>query len=164
MSLFPTYRPDPKLDLVLERVVDVAPELVWKAWTTPEIMVKWFTPKPWTTPEVEIDLRPGGIFRNVMESPEGERMTNGGSILEVVTNQRLVWTSALLPGFRPAPARTGFPHITAAILLKPEGRGTRYTAVVMHPDEAGRTMHEGMGFHDGWGTALDQLVQVMKTA
>ncbi len=164
MSLYPTYRADPKLDLVLERVVDVPLELVWKAWTTPEMMVKWFTPAPWTTPEVEIDLRPGGIFRNVMQSPDGKKMENGGSFLEVVPNERLVWTSALLPGFRPAPPRLGFPHITAAILFAPLGSGTKYTAVVMHPSEEGRQMHEKMGFHDGWGTALDQLVGLIKSA
>ena len=162
MSLFPTYRADPKLDLVLERVVDVPPALVWKAWTTPELLMQWFTPKPWTTPEFELDLRPGGIFRNVMQSPEGEKMTNVGSILEVVPNERLVWTSALLPGFRPAPPRTGFPHITAAVLLAPAGAGTKYTAVVMHPDESGRQQHEAMGFHSGWSTALDQLVALVK--
>jgi uncharacterized protein YndB with AHSA1/START domain len=162
MSLFPTYRPDAKLDLVLERVVDVPPALVWKAWTTPEMLMKWFTPAPWTTPEVEVDLRPGGIFRNVMQSPEGERMTNGGSFLEVVPNERLVWTSALLPGFRPAPAREGFPHITAAILLATLGSGTKYTAIVMHPTEEGCKQHAAMGFHNGWGTALDQLVALVK--
>ena len=163
MSLFPTYRPDPKLDLVLERVVDVPPELVWKAWTTPEWLKKWFTPAPWTTPEVEVDLRPGGIFRNVMESPDGQRMTNGGSFLDVVPNERLVWTSALQPGFRPAPPRSGFPHITAAILLAPQAGGTKYTAIVMHPTEEGCKQHEAMGFHNGWNTALDQLVALVKT-
>ena len=162
MSLFPTYRPDPKLDLVLERVVDVPPELVWKAWTTPEMLMQWFTPAPWTTPEVEVDLRPGGIFRNVMESPDGMKMTNGGSYLEVVPNERLVWTTALLPGFRPALPRTAFPHFTAAILLAPQGGGTKYTAVVMHPTEEGCKQHESMGFHNGWGTALDQLVALVK--
>ena len=50
---------DPKTDLVLERVVDVAPELVWKAWTTPEYLKQWFTPAPWKTVGCEIDLRPG---------------------------------------------------------------------------------------------------------
>ena len=114
--------------------------------------MQWFTPAPWTTPEMEVDLRPGGIFRNVMQSPDGERMTNGGSFLEVVPNERLVWTSALLPGFRPAPPRSDFPHITAAILLAPEGSGTKYTAIVMHPTEEGRQQHEAMGFHNGWST------------
>ncbi len=164
MSLFPTYRPDPKLDLVLERVVDVPRHLVWRAWTEPELLRRWFTPAPWTTPEFEIDLRPGGIFRNVMQSPEGERMTNGGSVLEVVPGERLVWSSTLLPGFRPAPARTGFPHISAAILLADAGSGTKYTAVCMHPSEEGCKTHEKMGFHNGWATALDQLVAVMKAA
>lgn len=165
MSLFPTYRPNPELDLVLERVVDVPRSLVWKAWTTPEMLMQWFTPKPWTTPEFELDLRPGGIFRNVMLSPDGsQRMVNGGSVVEVVPQERLIWTSALLPGFRPAPPHhhEGFPHITAAILLADEGSGTRYTAVVMHPDSAGKEMHEKMGFHDGWGSALDQLVALVK--
>ena len=65
------YKPDSKLDLVLERVVDVPPELVWAAWTRPEHIVKWFTPEPWIIVDCEIDLRPGGIFRTTMRSPEG---------------------------------------------------------------------------------------------
>ena len=52
------------LDLVLERVVDVPAHLIWKAWTEPEELKPWFCPKPWRTTEAEIDLRPGGIFRN----------------------------------------------------------------------------------------------------
>jgi uncharacterized protein YndB with AHSA1/START domain len=63
---------DPRLDLLLQRVVDVPPELVWAAWTKPEHVKKWFTPAPWTTVDCEIDLRPGGIFRTVMRSPEGQ--------------------------------------------------------------------------------------------
>src|SRR5262245_26883143 len=88
--------PDPHLDLVLERVVDVAPELVWAAWTEPEHLKKWFTPDPWQTVDCEIDLRPGGIFRTVMRSPEGKNFPNVGCYLEVVPNQKLVWTGALL--------------------------------------------------------------------
>ena len=61
-----------KLDLVLERVVDVPRELVWAAWTQPEHLKKWFTPAPWTTVDCEIDLRPGGIFRTKMRGPEGQ--------------------------------------------------------------------------------------------
>ncbi len=149
---------DPKLDLVLERVIDVPRELVWKAWTTPEHVVKWFTPKPWRTTDCEIDLRPGGIFRTTMLSPEGQSFPNVGCYLEVVPNERLVWTDALLPGYRPSEK----PFFTAILSLKSEGSGTRYTAIAVHRDEAGRKQHEEMGFHDGWGTVLDQLVDYIK--
>ena len=96
-------QPDPKLDLVLERVVPVPRERVWSAWTTPEHVKQWFTPAPWTTVDCEIDLRPGGIFRTVMRSPEGEEFPNLGCYLEIIPNEKLVWTNALAPGFRPIP-------------------------------------------------------------
>jgi uncharacterized protein YndB with AHSA1/START domain len=146
---------DPKRDLVLERVVDVPPALVWAAWTKPE---QWFTPAPWTTIDCEIDLRPGGIFRTTMRSPEGKEFPNSGCYLEIVTNKRLVWTDALLPGYRPSEK----PFFTAVIELAKEGKGTRYTATAIHRDEAGKKQHEEMGFHGGWSTALDQLVAHVK--
>lgn len=154
-------KPDPKLDLVLERVVDVPPELVWKAWTVPEHLVKWFTPAPWTVSECQIDLRPGGMFRTVMRSPQGEEFPNAGCYLEIVPNERLIWTSALLPGYRPAESTPL--TFTGAILLERSGSGTKYTAIAMHRDEAGCKEHEQMGFHEGWGKALDQLVAMAKT-
>ena len=150
------FRIDPELDLVLERVIDVSPERVWEAWTRPEHLKEWFAPRPWSVSECEIDPRPGGIFRTVMRSPKGELHPALGCFLEVVPNERLVWTSVLLPGFRPAPD-TGL-AFTAIISLKPEASGTRYTATVIHRDVKGRKQHEDMGFHEGWGAALDQLV------
>lgn len=150
---------DPNLDLVLERVVPVSPELVWLAWTRPEHLKHWFTPKPWTTEECEIDLRPGGIFRTVMRSPEGQDFPNLGCYLEVIPNRSLVWTDALEPGFRPA--RGAAPHgfrFTARVSIEPHAEGAKYTATAMHTDEAARTKHEEMGFHEGWGAVLDQLV------
>ena len=149
---------DPKLDLKLERIVDVPRELVWKAWTTPEHLRHWFCPRPWTTTECEIDLRPGGMFRSVMRSPEGQEFPNVGCYLEVVPNERLIWTDALLPGYRPAPE----PFMTAVLTLEPSGKGTRYVATAIHRDEAGRKKHEEMGFQEGWGTVVDQLVEYIK--
>jgi len=148
------WQPDPRLDLVLERVVDVPPNLVWMAWTKPEHVSRWFTPAPWTVADCEIDLRPGGIFRTVMRSPDGKEFPNVGCYLEVVPIERLVWTDALLPGYRPSQT----PFFTAVISLEPQGTGTRYTATAIHRDEAGRQRHEEMGFREGWGKALDQLV------
>lgn len=161
-----TQQPNPELDLVLERTVDVLPELVWMAWTEPEHLKKWFTPAPWTTVDCEIDLRPGGIFRTVMRSPEGEDFPNLGCYLEIAKNERLVWTNALQPGYRPSKERGGTPNcpflFTAVISLEPYGHGTKYTATVIHGDPESRKQHEEMGFHDGWGAAFDQLIKVVK--
>lgn len=156
---------DPALDLVLERWVDVPPELVWAAWTQPRHVKRWFTPPPFTTSDCDIDLRPGGRFRVVMRSPEGDAIESEGCYLEVTPTRRLIWTAALKPGYRPAPATaeaTDLPF-TAAIVMEPQGTGTRYTAVAMHGDAGDRERHEAMGFHDGWGKALDQLVEVMRS-
>jgi uncharacterized protein YndB with AHSA1/START domain len=71
-------KPEPKLDLVLERVIDVPQELVWAAWTEPEHLSKWFSPAPWTVSDCEIDLCPGGIFRTTMRSPEGQAFPHVG--------------------------------------------------------------------------------------
>jgi uncharacterized protein YndB with AHSA1/START domain len=162
------HQPDPRLDLILERIVDVPPSLVWAAWTTPEHVKPWFTPAPWKTVECEIDLRPGGIFRTVMRSPEGQEFLNVGCYLEVIKHEKLVWTNALEPGYRPATSSAaevgecGMIVFTAIISLEPYVKGTKYTALAMHKDDEGRKKHEEMGFHEGWGKALDQLVAYTK--
>ena len=104
-------------------------------------------------------LRPGGAFWTVMRGPEGEEHAGAACYLEVVENRRLVWTDALEPGYRPS----GSPFFTAVIEMEPDGNGgTRYRATAIHATEEARRQHEEMGFHDGWGTVLDQLVAAMK--
>jgi uncharacterized protein YndB with AHSA1/START domain len=158
-SARPVFTSDPNLDLVLEREIDVPPNLVWEAWTQPGHIVHWFTPAPWRTKDCEIDLRPGGHFKTVMVSSEGEEFPNVGCYLEIVPERKLVWTDALLPGYRPALK----PFMTAMILLEPKGAGTKYTAIAIHRDPEGRQKHKEMGFFEGWGAALDQLVAHVKT-
>ena len=157
------WKIDPNLDLVLERVIDVPPSLVWEAWTKPEHIVKWFTPAPWSTVDCEIDLRPGGMFRTTMRSPEGQEFPNAGCYLEVVEGKRLVFTDALGPGYRPLPDGDAPFHFTAVVIIEPAGSGTKYTAIAMHADPKGQKAHADMGFADGWGKALDQLVAHAKT-
>ncbi len=149
---------DPRLDLVLERVIDVPRDLVWEAWTRPEHLKRWLAPAPWTIVECEVDLRPGGVFRFVMRSPEGQDHPNVGCFLEVVPEERLVWTDALLPGYRPSDK----PFFTALITFEAHGAGTRYTAVARHGNAKTLKQHEEMGFHEGWSQTLDQLVALVK--
>ena len=153
------FRIDPRLDLRLERVIDVKPDLVWACWTQPEHIVQWFTPAPWRTRSVDIDLRPGGRFNSVMLSPEGQEFPNLGCVLEIVPQRRLVFTDTLLEGFRPS----GKPFFSAVVKIEPEGAGTRYIATAIHGNEETRRQHEQMGFHNGWSAALDQLVALAKT-
>ncbi len=159
-----TFTPNPKLDLVLERTIPVAPEKVWAAWTTPELIVQWFTPAPWKTANAEIDLRPGGGNCITMESPEGEQYPNSGCYLQVEPERLLVFTSVMATDFRPATPSNGAGDLpfTARIEIAPAADGgTHYRAIVMHADEDAARRHEEMGFNDGWGAALDQLVALM---
>ena len=99
-----------------------------------------------------------------MRSPEGEETPTNACYLDVVENEKLVWTDALGPGFRPAekPNDCFNNFFTAIILLEPHEKGTRYTVIALHSDEAGRNKHEEQGFYDGWGTALNQMVAMIK--
>jgi uncharacterized protein YndB with AHSA1/START domain len=151
-----TAVPDPERDLLLERVVPVKPELVLAAWTEPERLVQWFTPAPWKTTHAEVDLRPGGIFRTRMESPDGDIVNDeSGCVLDFVPGERFVFTGAMGPGFRPNGGEMPF---TAVISVSPEGDGCRYAALVMHASPEDAQTHREMGFAEGWGAALDQLV------
>ena len=156
---------NPDLDLVLERVVDVPPELLFKAWTTPQHLMPWFCPKPYATVACEIDLRPGGQFFAQMVDPDGNKLpTEPGCYLEVVPNRKLVWTSALGPGYRPHDAAAAPWFFTAVLTFEPHGDGgCKYTARAMHSTKAHAQSHEQMGFSQGWGIVLDQLVAYVKS-
>ena len=161
----PYLNSDPDLDLILERVVDVPRHLVWAAWTQPQHLMKWFTPAPWKTTACKIDLQPGGIFQTTMQGPEGPGFTNTGCYLQVVENELLVRQQRAGSGLSPARPDAAAAHpflMTALIALQDSDRGTKYTALVRHGDSAARQAHEQMGFHAGWGKALDQLVEQAK--
>jgi uncharacterized protein YndB with AHSA1/START domain len=153
-----------KNDLVLERILDAPRALVWKALTVPEHARQWWAPRPYQTAECEIDLRPGGVFYTRIVGPEDFDSPVYGCFLEVAEGERLVWTTALTSGFRPAgepPHGCGAFIFTAIVTLEDSGAGqTRYRVVVLHKDEADRDTHAEAGFHDGWGTCANQLGEV----
>lgn len=149
------------LDLILTRRLRARRETLWRCWTEPALLEQWFCPRPWRATEARIDLRPGGIFATTMRGPEGEVFADdGGCWLEVVPMERLAFTNALGPGWRPRilpPPPEGFAMTAIVTFRDAEGGGTVYEARVLHADDAGRRAHEGMGFHDGWGAATAQL-------
>ncbi len=157
------------LDLVLERHIDAPKELVWRALVEPELVKKWFCPKPWLVADCRIDLRVGGEFYFVMQSPEGDKFPNTSCFLDIVPQKRIVWTAALQSGFRPAAPTSENDKACAAILftcvvtLETKDGGTFYKAHVIHGSSQQSKAHEEMGFHDGWGTCLTQMTELLKS-
>ena len=148
---------NPKLDFAIERFIDAPRHLVWEALTKPEHLKEWYMPKPWgRVSACEMDVRPGGIIRIDIAVGDGPDAPNVGCILEVTPMERLVWTSMLFPGYRPA-VFDDIP-ITAIMTMKAEGTGTRYVFTALHRHEADCETNKTSGFYQGTEIAVDQFV------
>jgi uncharacterized protein YndB with AHSA1/START domain len=79
-------------EIVITRAFDAPRDLVFKAWTEPERVMRWWGPNGFTTPVCKIDLRPGGVFHNCMRSPEGRDFWSKGVYREIVEPERIVCT------------------------------------------------------------------------
>ncbi len=140
-------------ELVLTRLMDVPRDKIYRCWTEPELLKQWFAPRPYTTPVAELDVRPGGATYIVMRSPEGQEMPMHGIYLEVVPNERLVFTDAFTRAWEPSEK----PFFTGILTLAEEDGRTRYTARARHWTREDCEAHEKMGFHEGWGQCAEQL-------
>lgn len=146
-------------DLVLSRIIDAPRDKVYAAYTDPAKVAQWWAPRPWTSSVLRMDLRPGGVSHIVMEGPNGERFDQPGVFLEVIPNEKVVWTDAYSKAWEPREKS----FMTAVITFEDAGAGkTKYTARVFHPTIADREKHEKMGFHPGWGICADQLEEVAR--
>lgn len=144
---------DPELDLVLTRDLNAPREILFKCWTTPEHLMQWFVPKPHKVTACELDVRPGGACNTTFDV-DGTIVENKGVYLEVIPNEKLVFTDTYTSGWKPAPE----PFMTAIITFHDLGAGrTRYTAVARHRTAEIAKTHADMGFQHGWGTATEQL-------
>ena len=145
---------DTDRDLMLSMMLDAPPEKVYRCWTEADLLTLWFAPKPWSTPRAEIDVRPGGASLVTMADEQGNEYPNPGQYLEVVPNQRLVFTDAFVGDWRPSEK----PFFTAILTFEDAGDGkTRYTAVARHWTAEDAENHKKMGFHQGWGICAGQL-------
>jgi uncharacterized protein YndB with AHSA1/START domain len=144
---------DPELDLVLVRDLNAPRDLIYACWTTPKHLVHWFVPKPHKVTACTLDVRVGGAFNTTFDV-DGAVMENLGVYLEVIPNEKLVFTDAYSAGWKPAAE----PFMTAILTFEDLGGGrTRYTAIARHRTKDTARQHKDMGFYDGWGTVADQL-------
>lgn len=150
---------DPQRDLAIDRLIKAPRQAIWEAWVNPRSFEKWWVPAPALCKVVEMDLVPGGGFVTQISENGGDFAPHmAGCFLAVDPRERIVFTTALTGGWRPAEN----PFITAIITLKDAAGGTAYHAHVMHKDGADRSMHAEMGFHDGWGTVIGQLALMVE--
>ena len=146
-------------ELVLTCTFDAPPEKVYRAWTEPQLLKRWFAPRPYETPVAELDVRPGGASRIVMRGPDGQEIPCPGVFLEVVENRRLVMTDAFTAAWQPSAK----PFMTTILTFEDDGGRTRYTARVLHWSAEDCDAHENMGFHEGWSQVAGQLAEVVAT-
>lgn len=159
MTAATDFAPASDRELVFTRLIDAPRAALYRCWTEPALMKQWLAPKPWETPVVEVDARPGGVFRFVMHGPNGEESDNPGVLLDVVPDEKIVFTDAFRPGWIPS----GKPSMAAEITFAEEDGKTRYTARARHWTVEEREAHEKMGFHEGWAICADQLAALAKT-
>jgi uncharacterized protein YndB with AHSA1/START domain len=132
--------------LTLERRLDAVPALVFRAWTRPEQLVRWWGPGETQAVQAELDVRVGGRFRVRFRTADGEEHEVGGVYREVVPDRRLVFTWA----WHTTPERESL----VTVAMEDDGRGTLMT--LHHEqffDAAARDRHR-----HGWSGALDKLV------
>lgn len=121
------------------------PSIAWEAWTRPEHFGHWFRLPPYEIEDVAADVRPGGGLSYTMRAP-GDVQHKAACYLEAVPNERLVWTDAVVAGYRPSE----LPFYTAIVTFEPDSAGTRYVVTVLHRGEGGQTGQR----RDAWNFVL----------
>ena len=152
---------DPDLDLRIDRLIRAPRARVWKAWTDPIDLARWWLPAPTQCRVERLDVVPGGAFVTSM-SDDGIVFSPHLDACFVVVGpgERLVFTNALDSRWRPAnPAPVA---MTAEVTFGDHTEGTDYHVVVRHADAGARTHHERLGFAHGWGAVTTQLAALVE--
>jgi uncharacterized protein YndB with AHSA1/START domain len=138
--------------ILITREFDAPRHLVYKAWTTPELVRRWWSARRGEMTIAEIDLRVGGRWRYVMIATGGFEVAFHGEYREIVPNERIVSTE-IYEGMPDAEA------LDTITFTEVDGR-TTLTLLVQHTTKADRDAHINSGMEDGLQDALDLLEQV----
>ncbi|HTF09543.1 MAG TPA: SRPBCC domain-containing protein [Asanoa sp.] len=153
---------NPDLDLTLERVIRAPRSTVWRAWTDPARLEKWWIPAPSRCRVDRLEVRPGGAFVTRLSDDGADYVPHLDAAFLVVDElERIVFTNAIDSAWRPAAAAPV--AMTAEITLADHPDGTLYRIVVRHGDPAARALHEKLGFEDGWGMVTGQLATMAES-
>jgi uncharacterized protein YndB with AHSA1/START domain len=141
--------------ILITREFDAPKHLVYRAWTTPELVKRWWHANRGEVTLAEIDLRVGGMWRYVSRSEDGFEVGFHGEYREIVPNERLV-TTEVYEGIPDADEHAALDTLT---LIESDGR-TTLTVLVEHPTKEGRDAHINSGMEAGMQDAMDLLEEV----
>jgi uncharacterized protein YndB with AHSA1/START domain len=145
--------------IVIKRVLDAPRELVFKIWTDPEHVARWWGPQGFTCGDCFIDLRAGGQFSLQMRAPDGMTYPCHGTVREVAAPERIVYTGEAQDGH---PCGGGLPpRSTVTITFDEQDGRTTITIDTRMALPADRDAAEGAGFVPGWTTCLDRFAEVL---
>ena len=144
---------DPKgRQVAITRVYDAPAHVLFKAWSQPEHLMKWFGPVGWPLTLCEVDFRVGGQWRFAMTGDSGVQNTPfGGTYLEIVPDRKIVFDN----GFEGTDEK-----MVMTVTFEEAGGRTTQTWRTVFPSDAMYEGHVGQGFVDGGGSGLDQLADV----
>jgi uncharacterized protein YndB with AHSA1/START domain len=144
--------------IVITRDFDAPRELMWQAITDPKQFAVWYGGPGFTNPVCEMDLRPGGAWRHVMQAPNGARYAINSVFEEIVEPERLVWRTLKDPD-RNLPPPTSLNTVT----LEARGRQTRWKLVALFDSIADRDLAAKMGFGQMISMGTDRMAAHVKT-
>jgi uncharacterized protein YndB with AHSA1/START domain len=148
-------------EIVIEREFDAPLDLVWRAWTEPELIERWFGPEGFTTRVEKQELRVGGEAVYVMIGPDGNEYPSVGIYREIVPKQRIVSTDDFGDDYEP-PSPTELPKgMVNTTTFEAIGERTKVTIRVAHPSEEDKRKHEEMGVVQGWQSSFNCLDVVL---
>lgn len=152
--------PAPSSELELTRTFDAPRDLVFKVWTDPRFVALWWGLEGTSVPHCEMDVRPGGAWRVDMRAPSGTIYPNGGVFLEVIENERLVYSDVADPK---SPAWKGAPpgDRLNIVTFEDAGSGTRVTLRVQFKTPADHEFFVGTGYPGGLAQSLDRLARLL---
>jgi uncharacterized protein YndB with AHSA1/START domain len=153
-------QPENDRELVIARRLAAPAAALYRCWTDPALITRWFAPAPLTTEVLSMEVRPGGRQALVMKDSEGNTYPAAGVYLELVPNRKIVFTDAFTEAWKPSEK----PMFTGEITFEDQGNGeTLYVARARHWTVEAAKAHAEMGFHEGWGLCAQQLEAVAKT-
>lgn len=163
------------IGVTIEKIFDAPREKVWEAWTTPEIVQKWWGPETFTAPSIKIDLRVGGKYIFAMKGPEGSEwdrvMYSAGVFKEIIPNQKLVLTDYFSDeaGNMINPDQEGqdanFPKEMTVTVLFEEIGGGKTKLTISYPRPETEEQYQAMlksGMKEGWMSSLNKLEQALR--